>query len=163
MGGPPAPNTPAPDFSLSDGDGRQVRLRGLRGRHVVLAFYPGDWTPICSNELTLFQETLDEIHALHTEILGISCDSVPTHKAWAAELKLTIPLLSDFWPHGDVSRRYGVFRADRGTCDRALIFIDSQGTIREVWAAENPDIAPGLNVLFEALARMQPETGEAHV
>jgi peroxiredoxin len=162
MGRPPAPHTPAPDFSLPDGDGRQVRLRGLRGRTVVLVFYPADWTPASTSELALIQETLREIQALHAQILGISCDSRHSHHAWAERLNLTVPLLSDFWPHGEVSRRYGVFRSDLGTSDRALIFVDARGTVREVWVADNPEIAPGLNVLFEGLERLRHEPGEAH-
>jgi peroxiredoxin len=163
MGQPPAPNTRAPDFDLPDGEGNRVRLRELRGRNVVLAFYPGDWTPVCTSELSLIQETLDEIHALGAEVLGISSDTRHSHRAWAQRLNLTFPLLSDFWPHGDVSRRYGLFRADEGICDRALVFVDGDGIVREDWVAEDPDIAPGLNIVFEGLHRLQGGMGgEAH-
>jgi peroxiredoxin len=162
MGRPLAPYTPAPDFSLPDGEGRQVWLHGLRGRNVVLAFYPGNWTTVSTSELALIQETFHEVHALGAELLGISCDTSSSHRAWAQQLKLTVPLLSDFWPHGDVSKRYGVFRPEVGTSDRAMVFVDAHGTIREVWVADNPDIAPGLNVLFEALERLRRQSGAAH-
>jgi peroxiredoxin len=163
MGQPPAPNTRAPEFDLPDAHGNLVRLRRLRGHKVVLAFYPGDWTPACSSELSLIQETLDEIHTLDAEVLAISCDSVHSHRAWADELNLTFPLLSDFWPHGEVSRRYGLFRDDDGTSDRALLFLDDLGVLRESWVAVDPEIAPGLNVLFDGLNHLQRRAGgEAH-
>jgi peroxiredoxin len=155
MAHPLTPNTLAPDFTLPDGAGRALRLRGLRGRNVVLAFYPGDWTAACTSELSLLQETLDDIRAREAEIMGISCDPPASHRAWAEQLGLTLPLLSDFWPHGDVSRQYGVFRDQNGTSERALVFIDVAGTIREIWVAEDPEIPPGLDVVFEALDRLR--------
>jgi peroxiredoxin len=100
MAHPLAIDTLAPDFALLEGGGKRIRLGSYRGKNVVLAFYPADWTPVCSNELSLFQETLDEIHAFNAEILGLSCDSHHSHRAWAERMNLTIPLLSDFWPHG---------------------------------------------------------------
>jgi peroxiredoxin len=154
MAHPLKPDTPAPDFTRLDAQGKPVRLSGYRGKNVVLAFYPADWTPVCTSELTLFQETLDDIRSYNAEVLGLSCDSHHSHRAWAERIHLTMPLLSDFWPHGQVAREYGVFRDSDGISDRALIFIDSVGTIREVWVAENPDIAPGLNVVFDTLARI---------
>jgi peroxiredoxin len=156
MAHPLTPNTPAPDFVLPDGNGDRVALRGYRGRNVVLAFYPGDWTPVCADELALFQETIGEIHSFNAEVIGVSCDSQHSHRAWAERMKLTLPLLSDFWPHGQVARQYGLFREGDGTSDRALVFIDAVGSIREVWVAENPDIGPGLNVLFDGLERLRP-------
>jgi peroxiredoxin len=155
MAHPLAPNTRAPDFALPDASGKRVWLGGFRGRNVVLAFYPGDWTPVCSSELSLLQETLEQVHGYNAEIVGLSCDSCHSHRAWAEQLHLTMPLLSDFWPHGETARAYGVFRDHEGASERALMFVDAAGTIREVWVAEDPDIAPGLNVVFEALARLQ--------
>jgi peroxiredoxin len=156
MAHPLKPNTPAPDFALLDSDGNRISLRGYRGRNLVLAFYPADWTQFCSDELTLFQETLDEFRRYNAEVLGLSCDSHHSHRAWAERLKLSMPLLSDFWPHGEVARQYGLFRDGEGTSDRALVFIDVAGTIREIWVAEDPDIAPGLNLVFDALERLRP-------
>jgi peroxiredoxin len=157
MAHPLAPDTPAPDFALLDAHGKRIKLSGFRGRNVLLAFYPGDWTPVCASELSLFEETLDDIRGYNAEVMGVSCDSQHSHLAWAEQTHLTIPLLSDFWPHGQVAREYGVFRDSDGTCERALVFIDTSGTIRDVWVAENPDIAPGLNVVFDTLGRIHAQ------
>jgi peroxiredoxin len=165
MAHPLEPNQLAPEFTLLDGTGQEVKLSGYRGRNVVLAFYPGDWTPVCSSQLSLFQETLDDIHQLNAEVLALSCDSPPSHRAWAERTNLSMPLLSDFWPHGQVARAYGVFRDGDGTCERALFFLDATGFIRETWVAEDPDIAPGLNIVFDALERLRGQADEepAHV
>ncbi len=151
----PHPNSPAPDFELPDARGRRVSLADFRGRNVVLAFYPGDWTPVCGGELSVIQETLDEIHAYNAEVIAISCDSVPSHREWAAHLRCDFPLLADFWPHGAVAQKYGLFREPEGFCNRALIFIDSTGTVRDSWVAETPDIAPGIDVVFEGLETLR--------
>ena len=151
----PQPNTPAPDFALPDGNKKQVKLSDFKGKNVVLAFYPADWSPVCTSELALIQETLDEIRALNAEVVGISVDNVWSHKAWAEKQHLKCPLLSDFWPHGDVAKKYGVFREKDGISERALFFIDGAGKIRNSWVAENPTIAPGINIIFEALQEIQ--------
>jgi peroxiredoxin len=154
MAHPLQPGTAGPDFTLLDGQGKPVRLSGYRGKNVVLAFYPADWTPVCSSELALFQETLSEIRGYNAELLALSCDSHHSHRAWAERTNLTMPLLSDFWPHGQTAREYGVFRDREGTSDRALFILDHVGVVHEVWVAEDPDVAPGLNVVFDALARL---------
>src|SRR5688572_10540777 len=102
----PQPNTLAIDFTLPDGDAQLVRLSDYRGKNVVLAFYPADWSPVCTSELALIQETIDEIRGYNAEVLGISVDNHWSHKAWTDRQHLTFPLLSDFWPHGEVSQRY---------------------------------------------------------
>jgi peroxiredoxin len=145
----------ARDFTLPDGDGKPVELRDYRGKNVVLAFYPADWSPVCTSELALIQETLDEIREYNAEVIGVSVDGRWSHRAWAEHQHLTFPLLSDFWPHGEVARQYGVFRESDGISERALFFIDASGTIRDTWVAENPGIAPGLNIIFDALERIQ--------
>jgi len=151
----PQPNTPAIDFTLPDSDAQPVRLSDYRGKNVVLVFYPADWSPVCTSELALIQETLDDIHSLNAEVFGISVDGRWSHRAWAAQQHITFPLLSDFWPHGAVAQQYGIFRERDGLSERALFFIDGAGTIRGVWVAENPDIAPGLNIIFNTLEAIQ--------
>lgn len=145
----------ARDFTLPDGDGKPVELRDYRGKNVVLAFYPADWSAVCTSELALIQETLDEIREYNAEVIGVSVDGRWSHRAWAEHQHLTFPLLSDFWPHGEVARQYGVFRESDGISERALFFIDASGTIRDTWVGENPGIAPGLNIIFDALERIQ--------
>jgi peroxiredoxin len=145
----------AADFTLPDASTKPVSLRDYRGKNVVLAFYPADWTPVCTHELALFEETLDDIHAKNAEIVAVSTDTAFSHRAWADQQRLTFPLLSDFWPHGQVCRAYGVFNETNGISERALFFIDAEGNLRDSWVAENPDIAPGLDLVFDTLDRMQ--------
>lgn len=151
----PQPKTLATDFTLLNGDAQQVKLSDYRGKNVVLAFYPADWTPVCTSEMTLIQEVLDDIHNYNAEVLGVSCDSHFTHRAWAERQHLDFPLLSDFWPHGMVAQQYGVFNEHTGISGRALFFVDKMGVIRNQWIAEDPNIAPGLSIIFDALEQLQ--------
>ena len=155
-----APNTPAPDFSLPDADGNSVALSDYRGRNVVLAFYPHDWSNVCSSQLSLYQELLDNIHEYNAEVLAVSVDSQDSHRAWRDQMHITFPLLSDFWPHGAVAQQYGAFREQNGFAERALFFVDAEGMIRDTWIGEHPGIAPGLDIVFNALKRLQAESHE---
>lgn len=148
-------DTPAPDFSLPDGEGNIHRLGELRGRNVVLAFYPGDRTSVCSSQLSLYQEVLDEIRGYDAELLAVSVDSQASHKAWAEEAHFTFPLLSDASPKGNTAQTYGVYRPNDGITDRALYFIDKAGTIRDSWAGEHPGIMPELSIVFAALRKLE--------
>ncbi len=148
-------NTQAPDFTLPNGEAQPVTLGDYRGKNVVLAFYPADWSPVCTSELALIQETIDEIHGYNAEVLGISVDGRYSHRAWAEHQHITFPLLSDFWPHGEISRQYGVFDDRKGRSQRALIFIDEEGMVRNTWVAEDSGIAPGINIIFRALEEIQ--------
>ena len=100
--------TPAPDFKLPDQDGNEVSLESLRGKRVVLVFYPSDFSPVCTDQLNVYQEILPELEARGARMLGVSVDSAFAHKAFRRELGVTIPLLADFHPKGEVARRYGV-------------------------------------------------------
>jgi len=156
----PQPNTPAPEFTLPDGNKKQVNLKDFRGKNVVLAFYPADWSPVCTNELAIIQETIEDIRGQNAEILAISVDNVWSHKAWAQQQHISFPLLSDFWPHGEVARKYGVFLEEHGISNRALFFIDGSGALRSSWVAENPAVAPGINIIFDALEEIQGASKE---
>lgn len=149
------PNAPAPDFTLPDTDGKPVSLSDFRGKHVVLAFYPADWSSVCTSQLSLYQETLDDIRGRSAEVIGISVDGRWSHKAWAEQHRITFPLLSDQWPHGAVAERYGVLRPKEGVSERALFFIDKDGIIRETWVGEHPGISPSLNIVFDALSSLE--------
>jgi peroxiredoxin len=148
-------NTLAPDFTLRDTAGQPVKLSNYRGKNVVLAFYPADWSSVCTSQLSLYQETLDDIRSNDAEVIGISVDGPWSHRAWAAQHHITFPLLSDQWPYGAVAQRYGVFREQDGYSDRALYFIDKAGVIRKTWVGAHPGIAPGLNIVFDALKQLQ--------
>ena len=109
--------------------GKRVRLSDYAGQPVVLVFYPLDWSPACSDQLSLYQSELDTFGRLHTALLAISVDSLYSHGAWAAVRGITFPLLSDFQPHGEVARRYQVYRPGNGFSERALYVIDPAGVI----------------------------------
>ena len=157
MQSPPslAPGTAAPELSLpATPDSRRVSLADFRGAPVVLVFYPADFTPVCGSELALFNELLPDLEAMGARLLAISCDSVWSHVAYAQQLNLHMPLLSDFHPKGEVSRRYGVYRDDAGTSARALFVVDAAGII--AWShVAPPDVNPGAAGVLEALERLQ--------
>ena len=154
--GPLPAGVPAPDFRLRSTDGELVSLRDLRGKAVILTFYPNDWSPVCSDQLSLYNELLPEFQRLGAELFGISVDSAWCHLAFADDRKLRIPLLADFEPKGEVARRYGVYRLPDGTSERALFVVDGDGIIR--WSYLSPaEINPGADGILTALEAMQPE------
>ena len=145
------PGSPAPDFILPDGSGQPVRLSEYRGRQVLLVFYPLDWSPACSDQLSLYQSELEEFKRLDTAVLAVSVDSLYSHGAWAAVRGITFPLLSDFAPHGEIARRYKVFREREGFSERALFVIDNAGIVR--YRSISPELPkiPDIYELFAAL------------
>jgi peroxiredoxin len=141
----------APDFSLPDANGRPVSLAEFRGKNVVLVFYPLDWSPACSDQLSLYHAELAEFKQYNTQLIGVSVDSLYSHGAWAAVRGITFPLLADFNPKGEVARRYHVWRESSGFSERALYLIDGDGIIR--YAHVSPALAkvPDIYELFEQL------------
>jgi peroxiredoxin len=145
------PGAPAPDFTLPDQDGNEVSLADFRGRTVLLAFYPSDFSPVCTDQLSVYQEVLGELEARGATLLGISVDSSYSHKAFQRELGLSIPLLADFHPKGEVARAYGVYSEDYGKSGRALVMVGPDG--RVAWSHMSPSALeiPGANLIFDAL------------
>ena len=144
--------TPAPDFTLHVTPDQTLSLRELRGRPVILAFYPADWSPVCGDQMSLYNEVLPEFRRYHAELLGISVDGAWCHAAFAKDRKLHFPLLSDFEPKGDVAKQYGVYRKD-GVSERALFVIDENGVI--VWSYRSPmAVNPGADGILEALEEL---------
>ena len=146
------PGAPAPDFSLADQDGNEVSLEDLRGKTSVLVFYPLDFSPTCTDQLNLYQEVLDELGRHGVGLYGVSVDSAFAHKAFQQHLGITIPLLADFNPKGEVARRYGVYNDERGHSQRALVMIGPD--LKVLWShrAASPLEVPGANLIFDALA-----------
>jgi peroxiredoxin len=144
--------TKAPEFSLPDHDGNQVSLSDFAGRKLVLAFYPLDFSPVCTDQLSLYQEVLPEIEAREASLVGISVDSSFAHHAFRKQRNLTMTLLSDFNPKGEVSRAYGAWidAVDHG--NRSLVLVDEEGTVRWSHASPTPVEIPGANLIFDALA-----------
>ncbi len=146
--------TTAPDFSLPSSPNQRLELHSLRGRPVVLAFYPEDWSPVCSDQMAFYQAVMPEFERFGAQIVGISCDGPWCHLAFAKDRKIHYPLLADFEPKGEVSRRYGVYREDRGVSERALFVIDEQGVVR--WSYVSPDaVNPGADGILRALESLQ--------
>ena len=142
--------TPAPDFTLPRSPDAKLRLADCRGHPVILAFYPADWSPVCGDELGVFNEVLPEFQRYGAELLGISVDGVWCHKAYAAARNFDFTLLADFEPKGAVSRAYGAYRAQDGFSERALYVLDGGGVIR--WSYLSPvGVNPGADGIFEAL------------
>jgi len=150
--------TNAPDFSLKKGPDQTLSLAELRGRPVVLVFYPADWSPVCGDELALFNEVLPEFQRYGAQVIGISVDGVWCHKAYAKARNLEFPLLADFEPKGEVSRKYGAYRAPDGFSERALFVLDGDGVIR--WSYLS-DVAtnPGADGVLAALEEMSQPAG----
>jgi peroxiredoxin len=151
-GAPAKRRTPkqAPDFSLRSGPDRITHLADYRGRPVVLAFYPADWSPVCSDQLALYEAISHEFDAYEAALLAISVDGVWCHRAFAEARGLHMPLLSDFEPKGAVSRRYGAYRRPDGFSERALFVIDRTGAVQwsEIVA---PEVNPGADGILAAL------------
>jgi peroxiredoxin len=142
----------APDFKLTGHDDREYRLADLRGRFVVLVFYPLDFSPVCSRELGCICAGAGRFEELGARLLGISVDSAWTHKAFANQLGLDFPLLADFHPRGEVARRYGVYHDDKGISGRAIVVIDPEGTIAEMRHYELSEV-PSLEPVLQSIGR----------
>ena len=148
--------TTAPAFSLRTTPDQSVALADFQGRPVILAFYPADWSPVCGDQLTLYNELLPEFDRFGAALLGISVDGVWCHLAFARDRKLRFPLLADFEPKGAVARAYQAYDEKAGTCARALFVLDGSGVIR--WSYVSPSgINPGADGILRALEAQPPE------
>jgi peroxiredoxin len=144
------PGATAPDFTLPDQDGKKVSLADLRGRTVVLVFYPADFSPVCTDQLSVYQEILGELAARGVALVGVSVDGVFCHRAFRRHMNVDIPLLADFHPKGEVSKAYGVWSEEHGVASRALVMVDPEGTV--AWSYLSPPLeVPGANLIFDAL------------
>jgi peroxiredoxin len=152
------PGTPAPDFSLHSTPDQAVTLSDFRGQPVILAFYPADWSPVCGDQMALYNEILSEFRQFNAELIGISVDGIWCHLAFAESRKLHFPLLADFEPKGGVARQFGVYREHDGTSERALFVIDAEGIIR--WSYVSPiGINPGADGILRALESLTQGAG----
>jgi len=145
-----AAGTIAPDFSLPSTPDQRLSLAELRGKPVVLAFYPADWSPVCGDQLGLYNELLEEFAKFDAVLLGLSVDGAWCHAAFAKDRRYHFPLLADFEPKGEVARRFGVYRDKDGFAERALFVLDKEGVIR--WSYVSPvGINPGADGILTAL------------
>jgi peroxiredoxin len=140
----------APDFSLSVSPDQKLTLNELRGKPVILAFYPADWSPVCGDQMALYNEVLPEFQKFGAELIGISVDGAWCHAAYAKDHHLHFPLAADFEPKGAVARAYGAYREKEGFCERALFVIDKDGVI--TWSYCSPiGVNPGADGILQAL------------
>lgn len=149
-----AAGTEAPDFTLKTTPDQSVSLSDFLGKPLILAFYPADWSPVCGDQMALYNEVLPEFQKFDAALLGISVDGVWCHAAFARDHHLHFPLLSDFEPKGAMARNYGVYREADGVTERALFVINPEGVIH--WSYVSPvGINPGANGILNALERMK--------
>ena len=142
--------TPAPEFTLHVTPDQNLSLSELRGKPVILAFYPADWSPVCGDQMGLYNEIHSEFQKYEAQLLGISVDGVWCHEAFAKDRHLHFPLLADFEPKGAVAQMYGVYRKSDGVCERALFVIDKNGVI--TWSYVSPiAVNPGADGILQAL------------
>jgi peroxiredoxin len=147
------PGKLAPNFSLNSTPDQKVSLNDFRGQPVVLAFYPADWSPVCTDQLSLYAMVMPEFKKFNAELLAISVDNIWSHLAFAKDRKLNFPVLADFEPKGVVSRKYGAYKEKIGESARALFVIDDKGVIR--WSHLSPDgINPGADGILSALENL---------
>jgi mycoredoxin-dependent peroxiredoxin len=149
---PIAVGQPAPEFTLKDQNQNDVKLSDLVGkRNIVLMFYPLDFSPICTNEHACFVKDLNQFEKLNAQLLGLSVDSVWTHKAFAEKMGIGYPLLADFHPKGAVAEKFGIYNAERGTAGRAVAIINKSGKIAWFKSYDYPS-APEPNEIAQDLA-----------
>lgn len=146
----------APDFRLRVTPDQSLSLSEMRGRRVILAFYPADWSPVCGDQVTLYNQVLPEFRNRGADLLGLSVDGVWCHRAFAKDRSLNFPLLSDFEPKGEVARAYGAYRHSEGVSERALFVIAADGVI--AWSYLSPiAVNPGADGILDALDRLSAQ------
>ena len=128
----------APAFTLKDQNGQEVKLSGLRGQNVLLAFYPLDFSPVCTKEHACFVDDLKQFEGLNARVLGISVDSFYAHKAYAEKMKISYPLLADFHPKGEVAKKFGLYLEDKGITNRATVILDKDSVVRYLQVYDIP-------------------------
>ncbi len=142
-----------PDFVLKDHHNKELRLSELKGKKVLLSFHPLAWTKVCSLQMKSLEENFKNFEGLNTTALGLSVDTVPSKHAWAKDLGITqTRLLSDFWPHGEVAKKLGVFREKEGTSQRANILIDENQKVIFIRRYEVPQL-PDINEIINFLKK----------
>ena len=148
-----AAGTVAPAFSLHVTPDQKLSLSELRGKPVILTFYPADWSPVCGDQMALYNEILPEFQKHGAELIGVSVDGVWCHEAFGKDRHLHFPLAADFEPKGQIAMSYGAYRAEEGVCERALFVIDRNGVI--AWSYRSPiAINPGADGILEALENL---------
>lgn len=147
------PGATAPDFTLNVTPDQKISLKDLKGKPIAIMFYPADWSPVCSDEVSLFNEVLPEFHKHGAQLLGISVDGYWSHTAFSQQHHIHFPLLADFEPKGAVAKKFGAYREKEGVSERALFLVDKNGKI--AWSFLSPvGENPGADGILEALEKL---------
>lgn len=144
----------APDFTLRNQDGEDVSLADYKGRKALLVFYPMDFSPVCSDQLSIYQEVKPELGEKGVELIGISIDHAYAHKAFQEKLGIDTTLLADFEPKGAVAQAYGSYLGGPGIANRTLVLVDEDGKVAWTYESPSPGEFPGANVIFDGLASL---------
>ena len=147
-----APGTPAPDFTLKTATGEDFTRDDLLGKTTVLVFYPFAFSPVCTDQLQIYEEALDELRARGATIYGVSCDAPYSQSAFKDKLGISIEQLSDFEPKGAASRAFGAYFEPGGMSNRALVIVGPDGVVKWSHLADSPGDLPGVNLIFDGLA-----------
>ena len=147
-----APGTPVPDFTLRTENGAEFTRSDLLGHTTVLVFYPAAFSSVCSNQLQVYEEVIDEIAEAGARVFAVSCDQSDSQTAFRKSLSVSIPQLSDYEPKGEASRAFGAFFEPTGVSNRALVIVDPEGVVQWSWEGEHPGVMPGANLIFDGLA-----------
>lgn len=147
-----APGTPAPQFTLRTEADEAFTRESLLGQATVLVFYPSAFSPVCTDQMQIYEEVLGDIEAQDARIFGVSCDQSYSQTAFRESLGVTIPQLSDFEPKGAASRAFGAYFEPAGKSNRCLVVTDGEGVVRWSFAGEHPGVLPGANLIFDGLA-----------
>jgi peroxiredoxin len=142
----------APEFNLRDQDGEDVSLADFKGRKVLLVFYPMDFSPVCSDQLSIYQEVKPELSEKGVDLVGVSIDHIWAHKAFQEKLGIDTPLLADFEPKGEVAKAYGSYLDGPGIANRTLVLVDEDGKVAWTYESPTPGEFPGANVIFDGLS-----------
>ena len=143
----------APDFSLKDQHNKELRLSDFKGKKVLLSFHPLAWTKVCARQMQSLEKNREVFDKLNTVALGLSVDTVPSKHAWAKELDIKeTRLLSDFWPHGEIAKLYGIFRAENGISERANIIVDEEQKVIFVKVYDIPQL-PDIDEIINFLKK----------
>ena len=145
---------PAPDFTLKDQNQKEIKLSDYRGKNVVLILYPLDWSPVCSNEHACLVNDMKQFEQLNAQVLGLSVDSVWSHKAFADKMNIHYPLLADFHPRGAAADKFGLYLADKGITGRAIVIVDKGGKVAWLKNYDIPTV-PDMKEVEQALAKVQ--------
>ena len=147
-----AAGAPAPDFTLRTEDGEQFTREDLLGHTTVLVFYPNAFSPVCTDQLQVYEEALPDLEAQGARMFAVSTDHSSSQRAFRESLNVTIPQLSDFEPKGAASKAFGAYFEPAGMSNRALVIVDPEGVVQWSYLADNPGVLPGANLIFDALA-----------